>query len=346
MNPGPDRAVTIERLDGLEGTIADWVVLQLAVRAVDAPNSALPAAARVRGDLEHPWPGARIEQWLARVDGRLAGILVLGMRLTDNTDITVIRELAVHPDYRRQGVGTLLWRHAIAQSLAAGRHRLLVETTRPLDRDCDPGEEFVTATGAARVTMETGHQLAIADLDEAGLRGRLASAEAASSDYSLVRWAGPTPEAFVDGMARMAARMTTDVPMDDLDWQPEVWDAERVRSRDAIAVIRETRSYTTAARHDPTGELAGYTSIDLPAGNHAFGWQEATLVVPGHRGHRLGLRLKIENLAHVLRHEPALEIVETANADVNDHMIAINRVLGFRPIARHSEWELKLAGAR
>ena len=346
MNRGPDRAVTIARLDGSDGTIADWVALQLAARAVDAPASALPAAARVRGDLEHPWPGTRIDQWHAGVDGQLAGILTLGMRLTDNTDITVIRELVVHPNHRRRGVGTALWRHAIAQSLAAGRDRLLVETTCGLDRDFAPGEEFVATMGASRVTMETGRHLAIADLDDTDLRRRLAAAEAASPDYTLVRWAGPTPDAYVDGIARMSARMTIDVPMDDLDWQPEVWDADRVRSRDAIAAIRQTRSYTTAARHDPTGELAGYTALDLPAGNDAFGWQEATLVVPGHRGRRLGLRLKIENLRHVLRHEPALAIVDTANADVNDHMIAINEALGFRPVSRHSEWELKLEGTR
>ena len=346
MNPGSGRDVTIERLDGSDGTIADWVALQLAVRAVDAPNSALPAAARVRGDLEHPWPGTRIDQWLARAGGQLAGILTLGMRLPDNTDIAVIRELAVHPDHRRHGVGTLLWRHAIAQALAAGRDRLLAGTIRLLDRDSDPGEEFVAAMGATRVTMETGRHLAIADLDETDLRRRLALAEAASPDYSMVQWAGPTPNAYLDGIARMSARMTIDVPMDDLSWQPEVWDADRVRSRDTIAAIRETRSYLTAARHIPTGELAGYTALDLPAGNDTFGWQEATLVVPGHRGHRLGLRLKIENLSHVLRHEPALEVVDTANADVNQHMVAINEALGFRPVSRQSEWELKLEGPR
>lgn len=346
MKPGPGRVITIERLDGSEGTIADWVALQLAVRAADAPDSALPAVARVRGDLEHPWPGVRIDQWLARVAGQLAGILTLGMRLTDNTDVTVIRELAVHPDRRRRGVATALWRHVIEQSLAAGRDRLLIGTTRLLNRDSDPCEEFVTAMGATRVTVETGRHLAIADLDEADLRRRLEAAEAASPDYGLVQWAGPTPDAYVDGIARMSARMTIDVPMDDLAWQPEVWDADRVRSRDAIAAIRQTRSYTTAARHIPTGELAGYTALDLPAGNDTLGWQEATLVLPGHRGHRLGLRLKIENLFHVLRHEPALEVVDTVNADVNDHVIAINEALGFRPVSRQSEWELKLAGAR
>jgi hypothetical protein len=52
--PGTGRAIAIERLDGSEGTIADWVALQLAVRVVDAPNSALLAAARVRGDLSIP----------------------------------------------------------------------------------------------------------------------------------------------------------------------------------------------------------------------------------------------------------------------------------------------------
>lgn len=336
---------TITPLDGSDEAISAWVAVQQACRLADAPDTALPSAARVRGDLEHPWPGTRIDQWAARLAGRTIGVLTIGMRLTDNTDVTVIRELRVHPDHRRRGIGTLLWRHAIAQSRATGRYRLLVETTRTIDCEVEPGELFVTRMGAKRVTRETGRRLAVDQLDDADLRRRLADAEAASTDYSLLQWVGGTPADHVDGMAMLAARMTTDVPLDDLDWEPEAWDAERVQARDAVMAARGNRSYTTAARHDPTGELAGYTVLDFLAGNDEYGWQQDTLVLPAHRGRRLGLRLKVENLSHVRSHEPNLRFVDTRNADANDHMIAINEALGFRPVKRHSEWELTIEEA-
>lgn len=334
--------IVIEPLDRSEEAISAWVAVQEACRLADIPSSTLPNAARIRGELEHPWPDRRVELWAARVDGRTTGLVTLHMRLLDNTDVTAIRELNVHPDYRRRGIGTALWRQAIDRSRAAGRHRLLAETTRPLDRDRHPGELFVAAMGAARVSTHTRRHLAVDGLDDARLRRQLAGAEAASPDYSLVRWVGPTPDGYVEPVALMTSQMSIDVPRDDLAWQPEAWGSERIRSRDAVATARGIRAYTTAARHDPTGKLAGFTTLDFPAGNYAFGWQEDTLVLPEHRGHRLGLRLKIENLFHVRVHEPALRIVDTSNADANSHMIAINSALGFRPVSRHCEWELAL----
>jgi len=292
--------------------------------------------------MKHPWPGTRVEQWLARSDANPVGVLALGLSQADNTDVTIIRELSVHPDHRRRGIGSTLWRHAIDQSRAAGRHRLLAETSRPLDRPASPGEQFAAAMGAGRVTVETRRQLDLATIDDADLAERLAAARAASADYSLVQWIGMTPPEFVPDMAALTARMSTDVPLDELRWQPEAWDADRVRARDQVLRNRGTRSYISAARHDPTGELVAVTRLDLPSGAESHGWQEDTLVLPAHRGHRLGLRIKIDNLLSVRAQEPALQRVDTWNADANSHMIAINTALGFRPVSQQSEWELTL----
>ena len=51
-------------------------------------------------------------------------------------------------------------------------------------------------------------------------------------------------------MAALESRMTTDAPMDDLQWEQEVFDADRYRGRDAVMVARRNRAYTSAARHD------------------------------------------------------------------------------------------------
>jgi hypothetical protein len=83
-----------------------------------------------------------------------------------------------------------------------------------------------------------------------------------------------------------------------------------------------------------------------PVREETHGWQEDTLVLPAHRGHRLGLRIKIDNLLQVRTYEPALRLVDTWNADANSHLIAINEALGYRPVSRHSEWELQLEGER
>jgi hypothetical protein len=52
--------------------------------------------------------------------------------------------------------------------------------------------------------------------------------------------------------------------------------------------------------------------------------------------------VKIENLRHALAHEPDLRIIDTFNAAVNDHMIAINEAMGFRPVDAWENWQQSL----
>ncbi|MCW2641807.1 MAG: family N-acetyltransferase [Dactylosporangium sp.] len=60
---------------------------------------------------------------------------------------------------------------------------------------------------------------------------------------------------------------------------------------------------------------------------------------PPHRGHRLGTIVKIANLRHAMAGEPALRVINTWNAAVNDHMISINEALGFRPVDALVNWQ-------
>ena len=68
--------------------------------------------------------------------------------------------------------------------------------------------------------------------------------------------------------------------------------------------------------------------------------QGITLVDPAHRGHRLGLLTKIENLRYALDEFPGMRYIDTWNATVNAHMISINERMGFRPVDAWFDWQM------
>jgi hypothetical protein len=70
--------------------------------------------------------------------------------------------------------------------------------------------------------------------------------------------------------------------------------------------------------------------------------QGITLVDPAHRGHRLGLWTKIENLRYAIDELPGMRYIDTWNATVNAHMIAINERMGFRPVDAWYDWQLEV----
>ena len=74
-----------------------------------------------------------------------------------------------------------------------------------------------------------------------------------------------------------------------------------------------------------------------------WGFQELTAVTRPHRGHRLGLLVKVAMLDLLAVAEPGLERIVTGNAAANDHMIAINADLGFRVLDHWPSWQLDIS---
>jgi hypothetical protein len=70
--------------------------------------------------------------------------------------------------------------------------------------------------------------------------------------------------------------------------------------------------------------------------------QYATLVLREHRGYRLGMLLKVANLAHLERERPGHPSVLTFNAEENRPMLDVNEAVGFVPIAHEGAWRKDL----
>lgn len=319
-----------------ERAVATWFDLRRAVEDADRPGDPPVAPRSHAGLLRHPWPGQAPRVFLVHAEGRPVGWYGLWLATTENLD-TAPTELEVLPDERGRGIGQAVLTEAIRQARELGKKRMVFEAVAD-----SPGAAMLAGAGARAVLADTQRILDLTAIEDAGLDTLLEDARAHSAGYTLVQWVGATPEGYVDAVGALESRMTTDAPFDDLAWEQEVFDAERIRARDAVKEVRGLLTYTSAAQHDESGTVVGISSLVTYDGVEGFASQWETIVLPDHRGHRLGMLLKIENLRHLQRHEPAVTRIDTWNSDSNAPMLAVNVAMGFTPVRRWAEWELTL----
>ncbi|SDY09049.1 Acetyltransferase (GNAT) family protein [Micromonospora pattaloongensis] len=302
--------------------------------AADLPDFPPVCRQHFFGRLRHDRPSTRFERALAYAGGVAAGFLVLQLPQRDNLDNVVV-DLTVHPGSRRRGVGRALHRYAVRRARELGRKRLVGAAVE----GPSGGSAFAAAVGAVPALAEVRRRLDVSRVDSPALSELLAANAPRAAGYRVVRWHGAVPEEYVEDVAYLDARLSTDAPRGELAWEPEQVDAVRVRETEEAIAAWGLRMYHSGLRHEASGRLVAWTTLELAASTDWHAFQGITIVDPGHRGHRLGLIAKVENLRYVLAHEPALTVVDTWNAASNEHMIAINEALGFRPVDRWVHWQ-------
>jgi GNAT superfamily N-acetyltransferase len=304
----------------------------------DVPDFPTPCPVWYAGLLRYPKRSSKRFAWIAYLDGQPAGTLDLDLPMLDNTGNADV-ELRVAPKHRRRGVGRVLHEKAVAVAREHGRVRLIGEAVATLPggppRD-GAGAAFAAAMGAKEALVEIRRRLELSTVDIVGL----GAAEAPG--YSLVRWRQRAPEDIVADVGRLDARMFTDPPLGDLVIEKPTIDVARVRETEESHVRRGERTYHSGVRHDATGALVAWTMFALESTVPDHAWQNVTIVDPDHRGHRLGMWIKLANLKYLMAHEPAVRAIDTWNATSNTHMIAINEAVGFRPVDAWGMWQQEI----
>lgn len=290
---------------------------------------------------------------LARDGRRALGGLWVRMPLADNTSVAEA-SFALDPEHDPAPIVTALWAGLLPLLRAEGRTTLQVWTHHGAAEDTErlvprsgvgalPLDRLATTLldlGLSLEQVERHSVVRVATALERAAAELPTAREAAGTAYRTLGWVGPTPADRREGLARLMARMSTDAPSADLELEPEVWDADRVAEMERVgAELGQTR-VMTVAEHVGSGELVAYTCVDLPGDKPAVGYQEDTLVHVEHRGHRLGMLVKAENVRRVADHSPAVERMHTWNAGENEHMLAINVALGFRTASHGGGWQL------
>jgi GNAT superfamily N-acetyltransferase len=304
------------------GQIRACFEVSLAAERVDEPAGPWFTERPFTGWLTVGWDGNPREAWLATDQGSAVGWYRLELPVRENADQAYLN-IVVHPAGRRGGLGRALLQHAAGRAAANGRTVL-----NGAARDGSPGEAFARAAGAKPGLVEVQRVLDIGKLEQGKLAGLRGPAERAAAGYSLVSWVGPVPEEHIEQTAAVYNGMA-DAPRD-AEITHEAWDAQRVRERvNALRPQYGMRDYAVAARHEDTGELAGLTEVSVDPDDPGWGFQVFTVVRREHRGHRLGLLLKIAMMELLATTEPQLERIVTWNGQGNEHMIAVNEAMGY-----------------
>ena len=291
----------------------------------------------------------------ARLDGRLVARGIYETRTEEAAD-TAWLHVEVLPDARGRGVGTALAAHLEATARADGRTRAIVyapswkrggiRIPSPTGFGSVPAGtpevRLLQSLGYTLEQVERGSRLALPLPTEVLEEVRAASLAAAGADYRVHTWAGPTPEQWREDIAHLLTRMSTDAPSAGLEEPEDVWTVERLLEDEAVEAASPRTSVVAAVEHIPTGRLVGFTEMTVPAEPDRPAGQEDTIVLREHRGHRLGMLLKAENLRFLEEVSPGHQSVLTYNAEENRHMLAVNEALGFVPFVYEGAWRKNL----
>jgi GNAT superfamily N-acetyltransferase len=336
----------ILELDPADGDLVSGAFEVLrASHAADNPDSPAPHEGHFAKCLVHPTPGEQETAFIAVKDGTVVGVAEIGLPMRENLHFGWA-EIHVHPDHRRQGTGGALLDHFVAYTRERGRTELTLDTHMTWDGGVErdkAGQEFLEKRGFKLALTSINRRCAVDALDPETEQRLLDQARAAAGDdYEIISWLGRTPEELVETMARIDSTILAEVPLGDLNLEPETIDAELKNAKadrnEAIGVI----PVQTVARHRASGEVVANTAVfalDDTAYTDAF--QGITIVDKEHRGHRLGLLLKLVNLGLVRENFPRVRAIWTDNADVNAPMIDINVLLGYQIVDALGEYQIK-----
>ncbi|HET6561505.1 MAG TPA: GNAT family N-acetyltransferase [Marmoricola sp.] len=290
-------------------------------------------------------PPVATERWLLSglVDGEVVCTGEVMLPLKDNLTKADLR-VHTHPDNRRRGHATAMLDHVEQRVSAAGRR--LVAAMVDYDHAAgptgagDPGVELLLGRGYALELGDVQRTLRLPV--PAGLLDRLAADAAPHhQQYTLRSWVDRCPDELVASYGRLLGKLVLEAPMGGLEVEEEVYDEERIREQEATMKAGGRTSLVTVALNRE-GAVVAYTELSIPTDDQGRAYQWGTLVDPGHRGRRLGVAVKVAN--HRLLHERLPDVTEvvTFNAEVNDHMIAVNEALGFVPTARGAQFQKRL----
>lgn len=246
--------------------------------------------------------------------------------LRDNTDFAYVDVFTV-PEQRRRGHGAAVVEAIEEIARDADRSVMYGEAVWELDAVDPVPQAFAEAVGFSLDLMDAMRELP--------LPATLPPLEVADG-YTIHAWRGACPDEWVQGYVDVRQLINEEAPGGDAQLENEFWDVARARVEESQWVEQGRTPQVSIAVSD-ADEVVGHTQLLFPAdGGEVYQWD--TLVLPTHRGHGLGLALKVTAMHEAADLLDGRRRIITYNAAGNEPMIRVNEALGFRQTAWVGEY--------
>ena len=250
--------------------------------------------------------------------------------LRDNTRFVYLDVFTV-PEQRRRGHGTTVIEALEEIGRDAERSILYGEAVWDLDAVDPASQAFSEAVGFRLDIMDAMRELQ--------LPATLPPVEVAEG-YTIHSWRGACPDEWAQGYVDVRQLINEEAPGGDAELENEFWDVARTRAEEAMWNAQGRTPQVSIAVSDD-GEVVGHTQLLFPAdSDEVYQWD--TLVLPTHRGHGLGLALKVTTMQEAADLLDGRRRITTYNAAGNEPMIRVNEALGFRQTAWVGEYVKEL----
>jgi GNAT superfamily N-acetyltransferase len=305
------------------------------------PDDLLPTWEASHKPLSTPRPDFDLSLFGVHDDGELVGAGLLNLPMDDNLTVSYADVMA-HPDHRRRGVGSAVLAEIERRSRAAGRERVLTEVFVPAGASDDlPGDEAFAVVRGYEVANRESSKAVDVVASEPLWPALEEQAAAALGAYRVVTWRDHCPEEYVESFGVALSRVMSLIPQGELALEDREWTVAQVRAAEERR--REIGLATLeSAAIAPDGTVVGLTGLRVHVVDPRVAHVSVTMVLPEHRGHRLGLATKLDNHRALRAAFRDCRLVVTSNADVNTHMNAINDAMGYRVLEQLLECQKHL----
>ena len=272
----------------------------------------------------------RLEPIVALVDGQVAGLALLWFPLLDNTSFTWL-EIDVDPALRGRGAGSALVERSVERTREEGRRTVLVETNVPDDhRDGHPYARFAERHGFTYANTEIRRVLDL-PVDPVRLEELAAAAAEHHEGYRIEFHTAPLPDELLPSYCECWNQLAVDAPTGEVEFEEESL-SPQTYAEELGRMQEQGRTMLHTVAIAPSGEVVAYNDLVVSADDPEEVMQWGTLVRKDHRGHRLGMAVKVRGLQGLAEVAPDAKRVQTCNAEQNAHMVGVNVELGFRRV--------------
>jgi GNAT superfamily N-acetyltransferase len=259
---------------------------------------------------------AQYRSWTAELDGEVVGRAEAGVNWWGGEDASAFAGVLVREPWGGHGLGTRLADIAEAHVQTLGRPRLLVDFL-----ESERGARFALARGYRLLRAETLSAIDPRAADVSGLDRQPLGITVVAA-----------PQVPAEELWRIDVEASVDVPLSDplaempFDEWLTFWDSPRTAKDGSFAVLDEGRVVA-----------ATLISVDLESGRAVNNF---TGTLRSHRRRGLATLAKLASIRWAA--EQGIVSIATTNDERNAPMLAINRKLGYEPVARIVEYGREL----